>query len=92
MTADDNQGDASAQAQLVNAFISACGYNDTHVRDYANPVELLWEFTVCQGAPRHLLQLAEKISTVFLWATRLEHDIEWGPPTALHVTRKNVKR
>ena len=55
---------------FVNAFSSACGYNDTHVRDYANPVELLWEFTVCQGAPRHLLQLAEKISSVFLWATR----------------------
>ncbi len=68
--ADDNQGNASAQSQLVNAYISACGYNDTRVRDYANPVELLWKFTVCQGAPRHLLQLAEKISSVFLWATR----------------------
>jgi hypothetical protein len=44
--ADDNQGNASAQSQLVNPFISACGYNDTHVRDYANPVDLLWEFTV----------------------------------------------
>jgi hypothetical protein len=68
---DDNQleGNACAQSQLVNAFISACGYNDTHVRDYANPVDLLWEFTVCQGAPRHLLQLVEKISSVFLWAT-----------------------
>ncbi len=21
-----------------------------------------------------------------------QHDIEWGPPTALHVTRMNVKR
>ncbi len=67
--ADDNQGNASAQSQLVNAFISACGYNDTHVRDYANPVDLLWEFTVCQGAPRHLIQLVEKISSIFLWAT-----------------------
>jgi hypothetical protein len=61
--AGDNQGNASAQSQLVNAFtslsISACRYNDTHVQDYANPVELLWEFTVCQGAPCHLLQLAE---------------------------------
>ncbi len=68
--ADDNQGNASAQSQIVNSFISACGYNDTHVRDCANPVELLWEFTVCQVAPHHLLQLAEKISLVFLWATR----------------------
>ncbi len=70
--ADDNQGNASAQSQLVNAFISACGHNDTHVRDYASakPIELIWEFTVCQGAPCHLLQLAEKISSVFLWATR----------------------
>ncbi len=54
----------------VNGFISACGNNDTHVLDHANPVELLWEFTVCQGAPHHLLQLAEKISSVFLWATQ----------------------
>ncbi len=69
--AEDNQGNASAQSQLVNAFISVCGNNDTHVRDYANPVELLWDFTVCQGAPHHLLQLAEKISSVFLWATLL---------------------
>jgi hypothetical protein len=67
--ADDNQGYATAQSQLVNAFISAFGYNDTHVRNYANPVDLLWEFTVCQGAPRHSLQLVEKISSVFLWAT-----------------------
>ncbi len=37
--------------------------------DYANPVDMLWEFTVCQGVPRHLLQLAEKISSVFLRAT-----------------------
>jgi hypothetical protein len=28
ITADDNQGHANAQSQLVNAFISACGYND----------------------------------------------------------------
>jgi hypothetical protein len=69
--ADDNQGHvAFAQSQLVNAFISACGNNDTHGGYYASPVELLWEFTVCQGPPRHLLQLAEKISPVFLWATR----------------------
>ncbi len=33
-------------------------------------MQTLWEFTECQGAPRHLLQLAEKISSVFLWATR----------------------
>jgi hypothetical protein len=26
--------------------------------------------TVCPGAPRHLLQLAEKISSIFLWATQ----------------------
>ncbi len=58
INADDNQGNANAQSQLVNAFISACGYNDTHVRDHANLVELLWEFTVGQGAPHHLLQLA----------------------------------
>jgi hypothetical protein len=64
--ADDNQGNDGARSQLVNAFISACGYHDTHVLDYANPVELLWEFTVCQGAPHHLLQLAKKISSVFL--------------------------
>jgi hypothetical protein len=70
INADDNQGNARAQSQLVNDFFSACGYNDTHVRGQANPVELLWEFTVCQGAPRHLLQLAEKISSVFLWPTR----------------------
>jgi hypothetical protein len=70
ISADDNQGIASAQSQLVNTFISACGYNDTHVRDHANPVELPWKFTVCQGAPRHFLQLAVKISSVFLWATR----------------------
>ncbi len=68
--ADDNQGHASAQSQLVNAFISACGHNVANVLDNANPVDLLWEFTVCQGAPRHLLQLAEKISSAFLWATR----------------------
>ncbi len=68
--ADDNHGNANAQSQLVNAFISACGYNDTHVRNSANPFELLWELAVCQGAPRHLLQLTEKISSVFLWATR----------------------
>jgi hypothetical protein len=30
----------------------------------------LLNFTVCQGAPRHLLQLSEKISSVFFWATR----------------------
>jgi hypothetical protein len=51
-------------------FISSCRNNDTHVLNYANPVELLWEFTVCQGVPRHLLQLAEKIYSIFLWATR----------------------
>jgi hypothetical protein len=34
---DDNQCNASPQSQLVNALISACGYNDTHVRDHANP-------------------------------------------------------
>jgi hypothetical protein len=68
--AEDNHGNAGAQSQLVNPFISVCENNNTHVRDYANPVELLWDFTVCQGAPRHLLQLAEKISSVFLWATR----------------------
>ena len=70
ISADDSQGNASAQSQLINALISACGFNDTHVRDYATPVELLWEFTVCQGSPRQLLQLTEKISSVFLWATR----------------------
>jgi hypothetical protein len=68
--AEDNHGNVGAQSHLVNAFISACGNNDTQVRDDANAVELLWEFTVCQGAPCHLLQLAEKISSVFLWATR----------------------
>jgi hypothetical protein len=66
--AEDNRGNASAQSQLFNALISVCGNNDTHLRDYANPVELLWDFTVCQVAPRHLLQLAENISSVFLWA------------------------
>jgi hypothetical protein len=96
--AGGNQGNASAQSQLVNAFISVCGNNDTHIRDYANPVELLWDFTACQGAPRHLLQLAEKISSVLLWATlhRVgftgQHYIEWDSPTALHVTRMNVMR
>jgi hypothetical protein len=65
---EDNQANASAQPQ-VNDFISVCGKNDTQVRDYANPVELPWDFNVCQGAPCHLLQLAEKISSVFLWAT-----------------------
>jgi hypothetical protein len=68
--AGDNQGNASIRSQLVHAFISACRYNDTHLRDHANTVELQWEFTVCQGEPRHLLQLAEKISSAFFWATR----------------------
>jgi hypothetical protein len=59
---DDNQGHASAQSQLVNAFISTRGYNYTHVRDYANPVELL-----CMSrSALPLLQLAEKNSSVFL--------------------------
>jgi hypothetical protein len=31
-SADDNQGNASPHSQLVNAFISAYGCNDTHVR------------------------------------------------------------
>ncbi len=54
----------------ANALVSAWGYNDTHVLDHANPVQLIWEFTVCREAPRHLLHLAKKISSVFFWATR----------------------
>jgi hypothetical protein len=46
-------------------FISACGYNDTHVLEYANPVELLWEFTVCQGAPCHSLLVVQLSESSF---------------------------
>ncbi len=95
ISADDNLGNTSAQSQLVNAFISACGYNDTHVRGHANPIDQLWEFTTCQGAPSHLLQFAEKISSVFLWATRHQvgstHGTTWwwtwsvGPILSIHL-------
>ncbi len=56
----------------LNLSMLLSQHEDTMIPMYEmmqNPVELLWEFTVCQGAPRHLLQLAEKISSVFLWAT-----------------------
>ncbi len=58
------------------------------MRDYANPVDLLWEFTVCQGAPRHLLQLLKR-SLRFSYG---HYYIELDSPTALHVTRMNVMR
>ena len=36
--AEDNHGNVGAQFQLVKAFISVCGNNDTRERDYANPI------------------------------------------------------
>jgi hypothetical protein len=83
ISADDNQGNSSAQSQLVYAFISACGYNDTHVLDYTNPVELLWESTVCQGAP-----LLKRFFS-FLMGNTTSSGV---PPTALYVAMMNVKR
>ena len=54
----------------LNLSMPLSQYAETMIPTYdANPVELLWDFTVCQGAPCHLLQLAEKIFSVFLWAT-----------------------
>jgi hypothetical protein len=50
-------------------------------------VEQLWEFTVCQGAPRPLLQLAEKISSVFLWATG--HRVGFTHGTTRHDAASN---
>jgi hypothetical protein len=64
ISADDNQGNDSAQSQLVNVFADTMTVlNDTHVRDHANPGELLWEFTVCQGAPRYLLSRSASLFT-----------------------------
>jgi hypothetical protein len=86
--ADDNQGNASAQSQLVNAFISGCGYNDTHVRDYAN-------LLICYG---NLLYAKERLAIGYSLLKRSlrfsygQHYTEWDSPTALHVTRMNVMR
>jgi hypothetical protein len=81
--AGDNQGNASAKSQLDNAFISACGYNDTHVQ------------LICYG---NLLYVKERL-TIYnsllkrsLWFSYGQHNIEWGSPTVLHVTRMNVMR
>ena len=68
--AEDNHGNAGAQSQLVKAFISVCGNNDTHVRDYANPIGFLRGLTVCPRAPCHLQQHVGKISAAFLRPTR----------------------
>ncbi len=63
-------------------------YNDTHVRDYANPV----------SGYGNLLYVKERLAIYYSLLKRSprfsngQHDIEWGSPTALHVTRMNVKR
>jgi hypothetical protein len=91
ISADDNQGNASAQFQLVNAFISACRYNDTQYETMQTPLS-------CYG---NLLYVKERLaiyytllkrSLLFSYGQHDCHDIEWGPPTALHVTMMNVKR
>jgi hypothetical protein len=61
------------------------------------PLELLCEFTVCQGYV-NLLYVKERLAIYYSLLKRSlrfsygQHDIEWGSPTALHVTRINVKR
>ncbi len=65
--------------------------NDTHhdVRDHVNPVELLWPDGI-------LLYLKERLTNYHSLLKRSlrfsygQHDIEWAPPTALHVTVTNV--
>ncbi len=85
--AGNNQGNASAQYQIVNAFISACGYNDTSVQDQTQ--------LSCYGI---LLYVKERLATYYSLLKRSlrfsygQHDIERGPPTALRETMMNVKR
>ncbi len=79
---------ASAQSQLVNAFISACENNDTMFEIMQTPLS-------CYG---NLLYVKERLAIYYSLLKRSlrfsygQHDIEWDSPTAIHVTRMNVMR
>jgi hypothetical protein len=86
MIADDNQGHASAQSQLVNAL-------SQHAETIIPMYEIMQTPSSCYV---NLLYVQERLAIYNSLLQRSlrfsdgQHDIEWGSPTALHVTM--VKR
>jgi hypothetical protein len=66
--AEDNQGNASAQSQLVNAFISVCGNNVTHVQIPLDSSEDLLFVQVCLAIYYSMLE--RSLLLAFLRPTR----------------------